>query len=250
VLRTRQFCISIFLAFLSPSVLAIPIYAGSGTDAEGDVTDAQFADPTLHDLASVLVEVDESTFFARVLFHGNTYSAQSEAVDSKGYSKVSIGLDLDQDPDTGDPGVDSSGNNADFFGTDILISLDKNFPSIFRFSDTGVFEGRSFLNTGGITELLNGIEVSIPLSLLDNEEGQLNFFVLAQQSRGTSSSTGIVDYMSDIGVQAFGTSRVTTPPPSVVPGPSSIALILLGLPMVFLSAWMKRRRARRRDVVV
>lgn len=238
--KHSRLCISLFLVCLSPSVFAIPIYAGSGTDAEGDVASASSADPTFHDLASVLVEVDESEFFARVLFHGDTYRGFSAA----GYSVVSIGLDLDQNSDTGFPGVDSNNNGEDFFGTDMLISLRKDFPRIFQFSDTGDFEGSSALDPDGVNELVNGIEVSIPLSLLSDDEGQLNFYVTAQQSLGGSISTGIVDYMSDIGTEPFGTSRVM-PPPSVVPGPSSIALILLGLPMVFFSAWIKQRQLKR-----
>lgn len=236
--RIRFTCVALMLACFAPAALATPIYSGSGSDPAGDLRTPLGADTGLHDLASVLVEVDATTFFARVLFQEGTYRGYGES----NTSVVGIGLDLDQDPGTGFPGMDTLNNDSEFVGTDILIDLEgiADVLTINRFDTDGSLASRDFLDSSDKTELDDGIEVSLPLSLLNDDEGLLGFYVTTQQYRG-GPSTGIIDYASDVGVPVLQTSRAGAPAP--VPVAGVLWLMLLGLPLIAL---LGRPRAARR----
>lgn len=238
--RTRQMIrgAAVILVLAAPGVFAAPIYTGSGEDAFGDVQAAPRATPGNHDIKSAVIEVDASTFFARILFYDGTYRRAAE----DGATVVSILLDLDQNKDTGFSGIDSGNNNSEFFGLDAFVTMRPTSKTVARFDEdrdrfsiSRDFSDDEFV----INELVNGIEVTIARNLLlDGDDGLFNFYIFAQQSLGGSVSTGIVDYLSDVGSPPLQMTRVSEP--RSVPEPGTLALFGVGLMGMGLA---RRRRS-------
>lgn len=131
---------------------------------------------------------------------------------------IFVDLDVDQNPNTGAPGVDAAGNDATIFGTDYLVEMgsasEGSSARVLHFAD-GSF---SLVGTFPVTQLNNldgspeGLQVTIPLSALGNDDGQMNFKVLVQsQLTATPSYTGVLDYMPNLGL-APGSLNLPGPP--------------------------------------
>jgi len=131
---------------------------------------------------------------------------------------IIVNLDVDQNPATGSPGVDAAGNDATIFGTDYLVEMGSA-------SEGGAarvmkFVAGSFTQVGTfpVTQLANldnspeGLQVTIPLSALGNDDGQMNFKVVVQsQVDATPGYTGILDYMPNLGLPP-GSLNLPGPP--------------------------------------
>ena len=130
---------------------------------------------------------------------------------------IIVNLDVDQNPNTGFAGVDAAHNDAAIFGTDYLVEMgsesEGSTAKVLQFVN-GAF---SLVGTFPVTQLQNldgnpeGLQVTIPLSALGNDDGQMNFKVVVQsQLDATPSYTGILDYMPDLTL-APGNLHLPTP---------------------------------------
>jgi hypothetical protein len=162
--------------------------AGRLTDTAGDAT----SDPRINlspDLVSATVTRVGDELRFRIRFAPGTFDAAT--------TNASLLLDTDRNPATGSPGVDAScSNDSAIFGMDYQIDAGKPpTGQIYRFTGCGDF---TFGSTASVVVATNGFDITFPLSAIGSEGGLLNFKVITQ-SQVDGGSTGILDYMSDIG---------------------------------------------------
>lgn len=108
---------------------------------------------------------------------------------------IQFDLDVDQNPVTGSP--------FEGLGLDYII----NMGSLFYGNQAQVMRfvgGTQYQVVGNvpISIVADGIDVGIPLSLIGNDDGRLNFRVIASSQLGANSFSTILDYMPDRGVPA------------------------------------------------
>ncbi len=196
------------------SVSALPagvVYYGSATDPSGDASedDLVFCSISVDDasMATFLVRFDPSTFLA-------------------GFSMTAIRLDLDQNPATGYAGIDGGHHDSAIMGSDayVLLPYYTNGYSLLRLWDGSAY------NTAGtysVTTLADGYSTTIPLADLGVASGLMNFKAISQRALSEFSSTGVHDYLTDIG-QPVG-STMSSGSPSDTPEPATLATLGVGL---------------------
>jgi hypothetical protein len=171
--------------FSNCEVAGFPV--GSLTDPSGDAT-ASSVTPS-PDLVSTTVLNTGSGLIFRVRFAPGTFNP--------GITRASFVLDTDQNTTTGHPGVDSScTNDSAIMGMDYLI--DAPTGEVNHFTGCAAFTTSAGVAT--VTTVTNGYDVTVPLSLIGGDNGVLNFKVLTQSQISPGVFTGIVDYMSNLGV--------------------------------------------------
>lgn len=204
--------VGLMAAVLSPlSAYSAIIAYGSVTDPSGDSTN------TSPDMVSGSVSIDS----AGSAIFSVTYAADTSLDDAS----ATFNLDIDKNPATGYPGVDTLNNNSALMGIEYIVRL---FGS--AFSMTGDLYGYSggfwSLLVSGLPASYSGTtqEITIALSALGGIDGSMNFDVISQQQQTMSTFTGIGDYMPNLG--AFGTVTVGA---VTVPEPGILALLGIGL---------------------
>ncbi|HXG89205.1 MAG TPA: hypothetical protein VNJ02_12780 [Vicinamibacterales bacterium] len=188
---------------------AFDVFASVGTvsDASGDAGGGP-------DLTSATLTVDQGDLRISVRYATGTFSSTSTI--------VNLVLDIDENPATGSPGVDSGcSNDSSIMGTDFII----NSGGAIYGSNVFVFpyvnqaaEGQSCntyaasSNVGTSTVVTNGVDFVISLSALGNDSGRLKFKVLSATSipnpQCPTCSTSVQDYMPNVG---FAPGQVPTP---------------------------------------
>ena len=127
-------------------------------------------------------------------------------------------LDTDQNPATGSAGSDAGcAGDATTLGTDYLVIAQSGFGvnTAAIYQATGGCNNFAFLGTAPVTILVDGMDVSFPLSLLTNTassntsgiatSGPWNFKVTSDFSTGGNTFSGIVDVMPDVGLNPVAT---------------------------------------------
>jgi uncharacterized delta-60 repeat protein len=169
----------------------VPVY-GQVTDLAGDSTPVP--NVTSPDLISATGTVIGGDLVLKVQFTPGTFDSAT--------SCAQFNLDTDGNPSTGHPGVDSGGSDSLLMGTDFLVEMHpfENPPraKVWKYSGTPNY----FYDVGScnLTIQTNGMGAAIPLSLLDHDDGRLNFKVTSSASLGGGGYTGVLDYMSNLTV--------------------------------------------------
>jgi hypothetical protein len=103
---------------------------------------------------------------------------------------IQFDLDVDQNPVTGSP--------VEGLGLDYIIDMGSSFYAgqarVSRF--VGGTEYQAVANVP-ISVVANGIDVGVPLSLIGNDDGRMNFRVISSTYLGGNGFSTILDYMPD-----------------------------------------------------
>ena len=112
-------------------------------------------------------------------------------------------LDTDQNPATGNPGVPAVGGvaDADLIGSDYAINgvspADSGRASVHRASGSGSLQTISSVPV--IFPGADQIRVVVPLTLLGNDDGRMNFKVICHQWLSPEPPTStVLDYLPDV----------------------------------------------------
>ena len=170
---------------------------GAVQDATGDAVLGGGPAPA-PDLVSATLTVNQGNLNISVRYAPGTFNVTS--------TKLGLSIDIDENPATGSPGVDSGcSNDATSMGTDFIINtggvLDGG--NVFVYPHAGGCNNwgpRS--NVGTRTLVTDGVDLVVPLSALGNDSGRLKFKVVAATSipdTCPTCSTSVQDYMTDIG---------------------------------------------------
>src|SRR5207253_3149954 len=151
------------------------------------------------DLVSATVSTDGGTLTVEVRFAPGTFNPAT--------SLAQFNLDIDQNPATGSPGVDSAQNERALMGVEFIVNIGANLGAqaeVRKF--TGQSNSFNLVGTVPSVVLANGYRVSIPLTLLDNDDGRLNFKVTASALINPSGPgfTGVLDYIPNLGLPPGG----------------------------------------------
>ncbi len=121
-------------------------------------------------------------------FAGTTYNASTFIVWS---------LDTDQNTATGFPGITNTNGDASLLGVDFVVQIRGTAFG----STVTIFRGDFTVVSTTLTPTFfaNGVDVTIPLSLLDGDDGVLNYKATIQTQITAGSWTGINDFISNLG---------------------------------------------------
>lgn len=104
-------------------------------------------------------------------------------------------LDVDRNPITGSP--------FEALGLDYIIDMGSSYYAgqarVSRFVGGTQYQA---VGTVPISVVADGIDVGIPLSLMGNDDGRVNFRVISSYYLGGDGFSTILDYMPDTGVPA------------------------------------------------
>jgi uncharacterized protein (TIGR03437 family) len=116
---------------------------------------------------------------------------------------VTIPLDTDQNPATGSPGVNNDGSiDRTLIGADYMIQMGGqlfgNTATVLRYS--GQPNTYVKVGTAPVVYFSNGMDTTVPLSLIGSAAGLLNFKIVSSLQTGPGSSSGIADIMPNVGI--------------------------------------------------
>ena len=185
----------------APDSVSISAFVPGGmVDPVGDATPFPSVQVS-PDLVAVTVGTDGMSLIAEVRFAPGTFNTTT---------LTQVNLDIDQNPDTGSPGVDSEQNDSDLMGVEFIINIGGNRlvlgTDIFVPAVVLQFAGQPhrFTPMGNVQAevLAQGYRVSVPLTLLHNVDGRINFKVttFALLDPSIPSFTGVLDYMPNLGL--------------------------------------------------
>ncbi|MGA2585609.1 MAG: putative Ig domain-containing protein [Candidatus Aminicenantales bacterium] len=166
---------------------------GFVTDPAGDTS--PYPGVTSPDLVSATGTVTGTDLVLNVQFAAGSFGPAS--------SCAQFMLDTDQNPSTGHPGVNAGCiDDASLLGSEFIVNMEPNYSplqaSVYIYN--GSCNNFTFVGFVNLTLQTNGMEAKIPLSLLNNDDGRLNFKVISSASLGGGGYTGCLDYMPNIGV--------------------------------------------------
>jgi len=176
---------------------------GSVQDGTGDAVAGGGPQP-FPDLVSATLTVDQGNLNVSVRVAPGTFDAAM--------TRITLAIDIDENPATGSPGVDSGCvNDAQTMGMDFVIStggaVNGSNVVVFPYVNQAP-QGQSCntfgapSNVGTTTFVADGVDFVVPLSALGNDTGRLKFKVLSTTSLPNSCptcSTSVQDYMPDVG---------------------------------------------------
>jgi hypothetical protein len=171
---------------------------GSITDPAGDANPSFGHQP---DIATATAAVVGTNATFTMTFHSG-FSPDS--------TRVQFILDMDQDISTGHPGVDSSNNDSHLMGSDYAVDIGgAAFGSLVRiihWPTPDTFTRQTLAIEP--TVLADGYQVVIPLLLLGGGSGIFNFKAISVTQISEFTSTGIHDYVTDLGLDPGTTQPV------------------------------------------
>jgi hypothetical protein len=186
----------------SDSTAAIP---ESGAASFGSVTDPSGdASTGIYDFVSGSALVSGGNLILTVNFAPGTFDWHNVLVGAN--------LDTDQNPHTGWPGIDSNHNDSSIFGSDYFVSWGGS-------TLYGYYQLVKYNGAGGWTKVASGFattnspnctSVTIPLSLLGNDNGLLNFDFVVSKILSVNTSTALLDYMPNKG--SYGSTTAVPAP--------------------------------------
>lgn len=183
---------------------ATGIQAASITDPAGDATDSGEGAPISPDLISGVATLDRGNLVLQLRFAPGTFNPATTMAD--------ITIDIDQNLATGFAGIDAAHNDAALMGVEYIVNAGGDYngssPTVYTYTNPGF----TSVHTGTLTYVTDGMDVTVPLSALGNARGAMNFKVGVQRQLNphVDGYTGIVDYMTNIGLAPGSLS----PPPS------------------------------------
>ena len=212
-MKAASTLVSVMLLVALPALAATDPAGDSLTDAMGQTEDLVFAS----------VEVGSERIHVNVDFE-NTVPASSYV----------LSLDTDQDTSTGFQGAfGRSGPVVNHIrdgslGTDVVVRWDDNTAllAVFEWDDTTGAPSPDVYFDG---TLLSGSSVSFPRAIVDDDDGLMNFKVVATEPGGANNTGFLYDVLPDAGLAPATTV--------VVPEPGG--LILIGVAALYLVACLR-----------
>jgi hypothetical protein len=168
---------------------------GTATDPVGDAQPWSGV-AVSPDLIFARGTINAGDLILKVRFAPGTFSSST--------TLVTVSLDTDQNPHTGQPGVNGQGTmDADQIGSEFIVVMGSSTyggqaqisryvgPPPNRFTQIG---------HAPVTFFDDGMEVTIPLSTLGIENGRLSFKVVCSSRISASGFTNILDVLPDVGL--------------------------------------------------
>ena len=176
--------------------------AGTATDAVGDAI--PWAGVAVSpDLIFARGTINAGHLILNVRFAPGTFSSST--------TLVTVNLDTDQDPRTGQPGINGQGTmDADQIGSEFIVVMGSSTngeqaqisryigPPPNRFTQIG---------HAPVTFFDDGMEVTIPLSTLGVDCGGINFKVVCSSRISASGFTSILDVLPNVGLPPIRVSQ-------------------------------------------
>jgi hypothetical protein len=176
--------------------LDVNLGAPSGTvnDPDNDATPSPNADPD-PDVISATVSSDGTNLHLQVRYKAGTFDPQ--------LTRAQFLLDTDRNPATGQPGSDSGCvNDNGIIGVEFLVNMGADLGTnaeVLQYQ--GTCNSFGFVGNGTTTFVTDGMDATVPLSLLGNSDGRLNFkVVISEQISNSTGFTGVLDYMPNVGL--------------------------------------------------
>lgn len=186
-------------SFLKSAEIYHPLPSGHASDPAGDTTDPGGN----HDLTFARVVVTNSALEMSVRFAAGTFNQYATV--------VQFVLDTDQNAATGHRGSDAGcvGDNG-IIGAEYIVNMGSDFHGasavVHKFVGPECNAFDPGVTAGTVTYVADGIDVTIPLSLLGGDDGKLDYKVISFHFEGDGVFSVIHDRMPDVGL-----------PPAIVP---------------------------------
>lgn len=150
--------------------------------------------PVSPDLVGATVEVSDGTLTLTVTLAPGTLS-RTETL-------ISVSLDTDENTNTGSPGIDSGFGDAALMGTDYVINAvaPRSSAQAVILKATGVYQFATAGTAAAQFPAADQLRVTVPLTLIGSDDGRLKFKVVCSQYLSDTTTTGITDYMPDLGL--------------------------------------------------
>jgi hypothetical protein len=176
-----------------PTAPTVTTMTGTVTDPAGDALPRPGVAVT-PDLVGATIEVNGGNLTLTVTLAPGTLS-QTQTL-------ISATLDTDENPNTGAPGIDSGATDAALMGADYVINavIPRNSTQALVLRAIG--NAYQFTTAGTASVSFpsgNQVRVTVPLSLLGNDDGRMKFKVVCSQYLTDTTLTGITDFMPDPG---------------------------------------------------
>ena len=187
----------------APVLIAAGVDVNLGSPASGSVTDPDNdASPSSNpppgpDLISATVISDGPNIILQVRFKAGTFDSQ--------LTRAQFILDTDRNPATGHPGSDSGcSNDNGIIGAEFLVDLGADLGTTAQVLQyQGTCNSFAAAGSGTTTFVTDGMDATVPRSLLGNTDGRLNFKVVTSELLSPGPGfTGVLDYMPDVGLPA------------------------------------------------
>ncbi len=176
-------------------------FFGSTTDPVGDATAGE------PDLVSATIKVLGPNATFHIDFAPGTFNSAT--------TQGQFLLDTDQNPATGHPGSNAGGvDDAGIIGSEYLLNMGSTCQQsgkTYIYKYAGTVNNFDFVGSLDTTFSANGMEVTVPLSMLGNDDGKMNFKVTAARELlpdNPCGYTGVTDYMPNLGLAAASTTTV------------------------------------------
>jgi len=191
-MRSRlAFCCLLFgVGCTSPSG---PTFSGTVSDPAGDafVFDSV---PLPPDLIAATIDISGTDLILTVSYKPGTLSQT--------LTKFQALLDIDENPATGFGGVDEAHTDAPLIGVDYMIVAVS--PRASGQGQVSQIDSVGHVTSTGTVTLTfptaDQAKVTVPLSMLGNDDGKLKFKVTVSQFVTDIGSTGIIDVMPNVGL--------------------------------------------------
>lgn len=171
--------------------------SGTVSDPDNDATASSNGDPD-PDLVSANVTSDGTNLLMQVRFKPGTFDSAN--------TRAQFILDTDRNPATGQPGSDAGCvNDNGIIGAEFIVNMGADLGATAEVLQyQGTCNSFAAAGSGTATLVTDGIDASVPLSVLGGSNGRLNFKVVASEQLESSpgSFTGVLDYMPDVGLAA------------------------------------------------
>jgi hypothetical protein len=175
--------------------------AGFASDPAGDAGTAPQGLPT-PDLISATATVSRGELLLSVRF---AQGAFDPAV-----SRVHVSLDTDLNAATGHPGLDSNGSlDTAAVGVDYLLLYGPGATpgALYRYAGPPI-NTFAFVAAMNVTVRADGVDVTIPLSAIGNDDGLLRVKLVSSVALPGGGGSAILDVLPNVGLPAI----VTVPP--------------------------------------
>lgn len=177
----------------------VNLNAGTVTDPDNDASPSPNPTPG-PDVISANVGSDGTNLFLRVRYKAGTFDPQ--------LTRAQFVLDTDQNPSTGHLGSDSGCvNDNGIIGAEFLVNMGADLGTnaeVLQYQ--GTCNSFASVGNGTTTFVTDGMDATVPLSLLGGGNGHVNYKVVISEQIGVGSYTGVLDYMPNVGL-APGQSR-------------------------------------------
>lgn len=169
--------------------------SGTVTDPDNDASPSSNGDPD-PDVISATVSSDGTNLNLQVRYKAGTFDPT--------LTRAQFILDTDQNPATGHPGSDSGcSNDNGIIGAEFLVNMGADLGTTAQvLSYQGTCNIFASAGNGTTTFVTDGMDATVPLSLLGNDDGRVNFKVVISEQISPTGFTGVLDYMPNVGLPA------------------------------------------------